>query len=221
MSKIALNKVTLIGIDCIDIDRLVFASDVCEKFIEFAGIKLLSSLPNDDPHVVRIDAISSMEAYSWFVMKELYKYVDTEYALLIQWDGFILNPFCWRDEFLSYDYIGATWWYKDAFNVGNGGFSIRSRRLMETLATDAHITSFHPEDIAICRTYGPYLRSKGFRFASEDVANQFSTESLIWNGQFGFHASRIDKWDIHRFTDCEKHAKYITQFYDRYKRNNG
>jgi hypothetical protein len=34
---------------------------------------------------------------------------DTEFAILVHEDGFIVNPECWSDEFLKYDYIGAPW----------------------------------------------------------------------------------------------------------------
>jgi hypothetical protein len=35
-------------------------------------------------------------------------HVDTEFAILVHEDGFIVNPECWSDEFF-YDYIGAPW----------------------------------------------------------------------------------------------------------------
>lgn len=87
------------------------------------------------------------------MIKELNKYIETSYVLIIQYDGFILNPDAWTDEFLEYDYIGAPWWYTDDCNVGNGGFSLRSKKLLEILANDDSILETHPEDHHICRTY--------------------------------------------------------------------
>ncbi len=43
------------------------------------------------------------------MIKRINSYVATPFALVIQYDGFILNPDAWRDEFLDYDYIGAPW----------------------------------------------------------------------------------------------------------------
>lgn len=70
-------------------------------------------------------------------------YVDTDYCLIIHDDGFIVNPHLWTDDFLKYDYIGAPWylginrgltWLQDRHNlVGNGGFCIRSKKLMNEL----------------------------------------------------------------------------------------
>ena len=41
-----LANVTLIGADCVDIDRLLLAADICQKDFEFGAVKLLSSTPS-------------------------------------------------------------------------------------------------------------------------------------------------------------------------------
>lgn len=211
MKKINLPDVCLLGIDCLDVDRLAFAADICQKHIQFGQVKLLTSLTFEGRDIVPIPAISSREEYSLFMIKELYKFVDTKYVLVIQWDGFILDPFQWSDEFLEYDYIGAPWWFNDGFNVGNGGFSLRSRRLMEKVAHDDVISVYHPEDFAICRTYGSHLKECGYTFAPTSVAEKFSTE-FKWNGQFGFHKTDISNWDIRKYVDEKTHGKYIHLF---------
>ncbi|HET6254601.1 MAG TPA: DUF5672 family protein [Puia sp.] len=218
MKKIFLDNVTLVGIDCIDIEALSAASEFCQKFIQFGQVKLLSHLDCDDPNLIKIDHINSHEAYNFFVMKKLYKYIDTEYLLIFQTDGFILNPFAWSDEFLQYDYIGAPWWYGDDCNVGNGGFSLRTRRIMEAIALDDIITDCRVEDHSICRTYGRYLKAKGFTFSPDDVARKFSVEQEKWNMQFGFHDTDISDWDICAYADKIKHAKYIDQFNKFYEK---
>jgi hypothetical protein len=138
---------------------------------------------------VRIPAIASREDYSRFVMKELAGYVDTDFALLVQWDGFVVNAAAWSDDFLEHDYIGAKWiFHHDGHNVGNGGFSLRSKRLLEALR-DPHIVPDEAEDVAICRTYRPYLeQTHGIRFAPESVADRFAFEASYWTvPPFGFH----------------------------------
>ncbi len=82
--------------------------------------------------------------YSKFMLQDLYKFVDTKFCLVIQSDGFVINPNLWTNQFLEYDYIGAPWpneisVYNASINkidlaknrVGNGGFSLRSKRLLE------------------------------------------------------------------------------------------
>lgn len=194
---IALNNVTLV---CVD-DDFKHAEEVmmkCMKEIEFGQKRLISSgipfnIDSNDIHIASIDKLGSKEAYSKFIIKELHKYIDTDYALIVQHDGYVKNPEAWTNEFLNYDYIGAPWWYKDGKNVGNGGFSLRSKKLLE-LTAKMPITNFHPEDHIVCREMRPYLESQGIKFAPEALASKFSFEGYfqqgVWSGQFGFHGAR-------------------------------
>ena len=204
--KLLLKDVTLIGVDCVDIDRLGKVSQICTDYVDFGAVKLLSSLESDGYSVIKIKPISSTKEYSKFIIRDLHAYVDTKFALIFQHDGFILNPDAWIPEFMNFDYIGAPWWYTDGKNVGNGGFSLWSKKLLELVASDAHIKKISPHDHHICRTYRRYLEGKGIRFAPEYLAQRFSVEGNltqfkdrqnIWDGQFGFHALRktdISKW---------------------------
>ena len=64
----------------------------------------------------------------------------------MQWDGYAVNPGAWDAAFLDCDYLGAKWsWHKDAMRVGNGGFSLRSRRLLLALQ-DPRIELVEAED---------------------------------------------------------------------------
>ena len=103
MEKI-ISNITLIGVDCIDLERLKLAADISTKEISFGKVKLLSSIPSDDPRVVKISPIKSIKEYSDFMIKELDKYIDTDFALVFQYDGFVLNASAWSDDFLKYDY---------------------------------------------------------------------------------------------------------------------
>ncbi|MFZ4461712.1 MAG: DUF5672 family protein [Patescibacteria group bacterium] len=104
--------------------------------------------------------INSIEEYSRFMVKDLSTYIDTEHVLIVRHDGFILNPVARTDDFLQYDYISAPCWYDDENNLGNGGFSLRSKKLLDTLANNPEITDFHPENDRIYRKYADYLHAK-------------------------------------------------------------
>lgn len=183
--KKKLPNITLFGLDGVNIERLKVAANICQEEFEFGAVKLLSAIPDTDPRVVAIRPVTSIEEYSRFFMKELNDFVDTEFVLVIQYDGFILNPEAWTDDFLEYDYIGAPWWYRDKKNVGNGVFSLRSKKLLEILQQDPHIKRFHPEDHCICRTYGNYLKEHGIRFAPEKLAARFSIEGALEHRTLG------------------------------------
>jgi tetratricopeptide (TPR) repeat protein len=155
---------------------------------------LTDALPSGMPvssgiEVVPIAPIASRESYSDFVLKSLLPHIETSHVLLVQWDGYVINPAAWDVEFLTVDYVGAKWfWYDDGMRVGNGGFSLRSRRLLEALQ-DARITRVDAEDTTIGRTFRPLLeREHRIRFATEALADRFSFEAAYPIGKpFGFH----------------------------------
>jgi hypothetical protein len=169
-------KQTLLGIDVQDV--LFFGGSplgLGERFVE----------------TQRFDSI---DTYSEFVLKCLWPFVATDFILIVHWDGFVASPAHWRDDFLAFDYVGAPWaWAADDHRVGNGGFCIRSRRLL-TACKDVKIRR-HPEipyggieDIVIGRLYRNYLEDKGIRFAPVEVAEAFSYETGPLTLQpFGFH----------------------------------
>lgn len=206
-----LNNVTLIGVDCISWQRLEDAALQCLQGMRFGAVKMLTSLTTSHPindevrgvrHWVNIPLIRNKVEYSNFMMRKLYDYIDTEFALVFQYDGYILDSTKWKDEWSQYDYIGATWIYKNNQNVGNGGFSLRSKKLLKILKEDKKIIHLHPEDEMICRTYRKYLEDTyQIKFAPEEIANQFSIEAYgsnilpganKYSGQFGFHGYGVD-----------------------------
>jgi hypothetical protein len=195
-TRLSLPNVTIVIIDSVNYRPARRTLQHCINLCEFADAKFLTHFeePND-PYIVKIDKISSTKAYSEFVMKRLADYVKTDFVLIIHTDGFIVNLDKWTPEFLKYDYIGAPWHpsqlqkgMNPEHRVGNGGFSIRSRRLQEHLRDDPNIRELHPEDAAICQLYRSYLEDKGFTFAPVELAHQFSCENYLWNNAFGHHA---------------------------------
>lgn len=159
------------------------------RTIFFTDIKAYN--PNFPFEIVKIDKIASKADYSRFIMKELYKHIKTDYVLIIQYDGYVLNADAWSDDFLTVDYLGAAWLENDGYNVGNGGFSIRSKKLLEAIGGDDFIEAHHPEDATICRLYRPYLESKyGIRFGDDALADRFAFELREpICPTFGFHGN--------------------------------
>jgi hypothetical protein len=110
--------------------------------------------------VVPIAPLRSSAAYSDFLLTGLVDHVDTTHCLVAQWDGHLLDAERWQDAFLDYDYIGASWpQFDDGHDVGNGGFSLRTRRLMD-LCRDPAFVPAHPEDVAIGRTNRAWLEER-------------------------------------------------------------
>nr|WP_321231284.1 DUF5672 family protein [uncultured Psychroserpens sp.] len=206
-SMLNLENVTLLGVDCVDLNRLICAADISEKFINFKSVKLLTHFESSDSRVVAIPQITSIEAYSEFMIKELYKYVDTDFVLVFQYDGFVINPKRWSNDFFDYDYIGAPCFW----GMGNGGFSFRSKKLLNILKNEESIVDFHPEDHKICETYRPELEAKGIKYAPVEIAKKFSVENNTWNGQFGFHNADISLWDSEKFVSTPKVEDFVNK----------
>ncbi len=139
--------------------------------------------------LVQIDTITSGADYSRFVLRELAGCIRTSHVLVTQWDGFVCDAAAWSHEFLSYDYIGAVWPEQpEGLNVGNGGFSLRSRRLL-LAGRGLHTTQEHPEDEVLCRQMRGHLEeAHGVQFAPTRLAQRFAHENQRTGAaSFGFH----------------------------------
>ncbi len=148
--------------------------------------------------IVEIDRIRSLSDYNRIIFEMLPAKVETDFVLVIQFDGFALNPSKFTEDFFSYDYIGAPWAAGRVpgrgATVGNGGFSLRSRRLLQVLSEMPQpIDLTQPEDNVICLTLRDELEREGVRFAPLDVARRFSVESDRTEPvtPFGFHGLHL------------------------------
>lgn len=157
--------------------RVLLLTDSRESF---AGVETIAIAP-----------IKSRAAYSRFMLKELSNYVQTEFTLVVQWDGFVIHDHAFADEFWNYDYIGAKWPHKEgSFRVGNGGFSLRSKRLLDALRDPTiEFLEDENEDETICIRYRDHLETQhGITFADERVADRFAFDVSRPIGRtLGFH----------------------------------
>jgi hypothetical protein len=119
--------------------------------------------------------------------------IQDDHVLLIQCDGYAVNAAAWTNEFLDYDYVGACWpahWHTP-HAVGNGGFSLRSRKLLNMIKHMGIQASDRHEDYHICLDHRHALEQSGCVWAPAALADQFSIENNTqseWLGKsFGFH----------------------------------
>ena len=195
---------TLICIDCLNHDAAIRAINICisktkfDKVLFITDKKPIEKTKNIEFKI--IDKIKSREEYSRFMLMHISEYFNTEFALIIQWDGYIVNEDAWDPDFLNYDYIGAKWWHKDGLNVGNGGFSLRSRKLVESIKQLKNINLNDTEDNIICRTFRPELEEKfGIKFADETIADKFAYER-------GYIPGEKMPWGFHGFFNIHRHV---------------
>lgn len=215
MSKLRLPEVTLCAATSVNVQATIWALQHCLDQIDvhecllFTGAEIIRA----DPRIrtVPISGLSSAKAYSDFVLTSLAEFIGSSHCLIVQWDGFVIDAGQWDPSFLDFDYIGARWpQFDDGHDVGNGGFSLRSRRLLQ-LCSRPDFHRCHPEDVAICRINRDALETNhAIRFAGPATADRFAFERVCPVAPtFGFHgvfnmlpvlgAERF--WEIYRSLD--------------------
>lgn len=189
-----LPQVTLIALTNRDFEGHKKALDKSSEGIEWGGVKLIWD-----------EKITDINEWNRKIIYELHNYVDTDFAMLIHADGYVVDPSAWQDEFLAYDYIGAPWPFpRDDYSyrtsegelvrVGNS-VSLRSKRIMELpsilkLEWRNYFGNTN-EDGALCVHWRDRLKQEGVKYAPLEIAKYFSKEHDIPENMglatFAFH----------------------------------
>lgn len=205
-----LADVTLVSITGVNTDAAHEAMQRSMEHLTFGRALLIATTPpsNLDRRIEwRQIPPMNLRQYSYFVLKQLHRHISTSHALIVQADGFVLNPELWDNSWLAFDYIGAPWpefvligkFQINLTNrVGNGGFSLRSKRLLEmTAPVDMESLRFPTvaEDMITAHLLHGYLTKRGMRFADIETASRFSVEYPLSADHtlattFGFHGKR-------------------------------
>jgi len=222
---IKLPDVTLISIDTTDnLSGTLKGVYTSMNGIKFGDVKIITTKEQIEKNSSLVDdgifleepviEIKNYNDYNHYVIHDLHNHVNTSHCLLVQPDGFVLFPEKWNNEWLKYDYIGAPWAYaEDAYidpfgnhhRVGNGGFSLRSKKFLEvptkvevpweTNNSDFYwmpegVVNYH-EDGNVCVHNRHIFIEQGCKYAPVEVAVRFSQETRVSECEgitpFGFH----------------------------------
>lgn len=199
--KLDLKDVTICAVDSVNVALTARALHESMAQCDFADAILFSHAPVAGTfRMIAIDEVRSTAEYSNVVLKRLPALIETPFVLIVQWDGYVTNPAAWSPAFREYDYIGARWLgVTDGMSVGNGGFSLRSRRFLSAMSGPRFpIDKGVSEDWLFCRDYRPALEQEfGVRFATEEIADMFSYENIVpWKPPFGFHGMGNMCWHV-------------------------
>jgi hypothetical protein len=160
---------------------LVIIGNTNKKLMSFALEKTISCLPRYDEIIVFSDEEIDLSTryklyklpepfgimqYSEFVTKELNNFIETDYCMTVQYDGFAVNKERWNDNFLNFDFLGTPVsplhdpMYisltrietdlvdindvikKSEWKTGGGGFNIKSKKFLEVCSKDEEIRAF-------------------------------------------------------------------------------
>jgi hypothetical protein len=223
--KNSLPQVTLVCVAGVQVKKAIYALWRSSLEIDFSSIKLVTNQKVlYKPRWLTIEMaienpLSSLNHYNHYCIYTLHKHIDSSHALIIQADGFVINAHKWNNSFLKFDYIGAPWKirsdayidpYGDHQRVGNGGFSLRSLKLLriplsQKIEWNVNEGNFYKhmnmgeqaEDGIICVHNRHVYESAGCSFAPFEVALNFSREQKIPENYklqtFGFHKKLYSK----------------------------
>ncbi len=214
--RLSLPHVTLIAVSSVNLLATIGALKASMAQVDFGAAKLLSDCPPawlpDGAEWVSISRLTSAATYSEFILGKLVDHITTSHALVVQWDGHVLDAKKWQSEFMEYDFIGASWpQFSDGHDVGNGGFSLRSRALLEACRATGFRPS-HPEDLAIGRHNRSWLEAQGLRIAPRDLADAFSAERAgDPTKSFGYHGV----WHMPKVLGSDDFWKIYAELDDR------
>jgi len=183
------------------------------------GMLISVSKPSGLPSYIQWVRILPMDYrhYSLFVMFSLHNFISSDFCLIVQQDGWVLNGENWRDEFFDFDYIGAPChaafvgnqlisnfqWVDNpsAVVIQNGGFSLRSLKLLKAPSQLGAMYYFSDklvlqnEDVQLTGIFKTVLESNGIKFAPVALAKLFSLEyvgrnfndDISFGNLFGIH----------------------------------
>jgi hypothetical protein len=228
MPQLDLPTVTLLCVETVmhEMARITLA-DMMSK-VNFAEVVIHS----DKPELIPIPGARYVTVPNWpekiqcgrYCYNESPQSVNTPHMLFVEWDGCIRDVNAWEPGFLDYDYVGAPWpgraagqWDPKGLSVGNGGFTLWSRKLMDEVRRNSHWGIGTDVDIA-CK-YRPSLEKQcSAKWAPEEVAYRFSfehgTEQRRAQTSFGTHdifnwPLSLDKPELERRARLLLQSEYV------------
>jgi len=190
-ARLQLLDTTLCAADTLTPKLAARALEICLDQCDFADAILFSDTPVAGRfRNVRIDPLRSLDDYSLFCLRQMPKLTAGDFVLVVQWDGYVVDPGAWKSGFRKYDYIGAPIPSRSGGppTVGNGGFSWRSRKLLDALPTIPFFPGLGEDWIISHVTKEALQEDFGIRFAPPALAQHFSHEMTSPAGRtFGFH----------------------------------
>lgn len=220
------NSLTMLTASNINHELVAFATRKTCQVVPFDCIKIFSDKQIDigvSYDYVKIPDTNDFNriSYNRLILKDLNDFIDTSHVLIYQYDGMAIRKNYWTNDYFNYDYIGAPTFFNTLKNQNiedyienhlkqnknqedtkklitmGGGFSLRSKKLLEILKNDENIIDslvyssqnyMISEDHIICVIYKKYLEKKyGIKFAPLEVAFKFSNEFFSHGYSLGFH----------------------------------
>ena len=105
-----LNNVTIAAVAGTKAIETLKAIKYSMRELEFDRAILITpeDIQDDVVEIIKCEPLN-YEQYNHFIVYRLHEYISTTHCLLVQNDGYVVNPDRWQDDWMQYDYIGALW----------------------------------------------------------------------------------------------------------------
>jgi hypothetical protein len=199
--KINLSNITLVVID--DLKDLPTEKNIryvildkaikyAKAHIDFFDIKVFSPLNGFQKQ------FANGTEYSKWVIETLPYEIESEYYLIMQWDGFIINPNKWNNDFFKYDYLGG------GNSLQNGGFSLRKTSKMRKLSNIKYSNYFGNEDSFYSLFFNDVCKNvhkNDDRFDENFYKECLENDWIYENQPFDINYTHIHNlnWDCNKF----------------------
>jgi hypothetical protein len=190
-----LSRVTLLFVETRAHEITKRVIDDCLTKATFGDVLIYSDKPDLIPvsgaRYIQCPDFANKKKAGAFYYGRAMEAVETDFALMLEWDAGIFDETKWLPEFFDYDYIGAPWVrpQDDGHNVGNGGFTLMSKKLGHYAVE--HVRQYPVyTDWDFCRFQRPKYEAAGFKWPNADLASYFAWELGTRNpDHFGYHGA--------------------------------
>lgn len=232
--KLDLSNILLCCIDDVDAARAIKVLNHCNSLCKFSESICLTSKDvetKSNIKIIKTAPIGSVEDYDNFIALNLLDHLKDysfSHIIIVQHDGFILNPNGWSTKFLSFDFLGSP-----SDDIGgppltegrvrfmNSGFCLLSKHFLNSLKIlidSRKLTNFFPLDgmiSGIITSNGVNIRSElenlNVVYGTGEIASQFSIEYGKYKGSFGYHSRGFEQINDFSLSSLRKHTKFLTK----------
>jgi hypothetical protein len=197
-----LPDVTLVCTSSVRINEHIRSMLKCSEEIEFGKMLFVShEKPADLPtniEFIEYPKIENIMDFNHLMWEDIGWMIETSHSLFCQDHATILNSNLFKQEWLDLDYLGAIWpVVKNSYVAnngevvrnGNGGFSLRSTRLMRLpRQMDWELRqeqSYFNEDGNVCCYWRKEMLEQGIKYGTAEDAALFSYETPMLENDWG------------------------------------
>lgn len=169
----------------------------CMAKASFGGVLIYTDRPDLIPvpgaRYIDVPDFPNKKFAGQFYYAKAMMSVETDFALMLEWDAGIFDPDKWLPQFFDFDYIGAPWVIRredhGVRDVGNGGFTLMSRVLGRHICEQFDTYPVFT-DMDVCHKQRHNYERAGFKWPKRDLAAKFSWELGPRDpNHFGYHGA--------------------------------